>query len=543
AQVPQAGAGSGASRQGGAPGAEGSSFFGSGAREPVAGGLPRGESRRGAVGGALGEAFARRAALTGSPAADTRSGDVLADLQRHIREQFEGPGQGGGNDGAHSGDGNSAGTLGADQLAAMFSAWRESRDREQLLSELANRGLEGALESILATHDRGPESLCTVDRGLLRVIGRTFSRLTDRVRQQHETNLLLDLELPAAWLTLKDPLFLERQSHPGRRLINELCRVASTMADEESRNDPLRGKVDEIVERLNGFDVTLRQLSQLLTDLIDAIEKDRRTTGLREERVLQEADSQARLAQAHGYVAQILTDRLVGRRWPGFLVPFCEKAWSRVLFLTLLRQASPDSHGALSEAWRRVQGLLDRLLVLASARRPVADVERIELVAAVGAELEHIGYDPGESRRYLDSLDGFLAGLAAGAGRDDDIFVDAIAVDLPGQPPPGDDVPQDLDSETLAFVDALRRGAWVEFREEGRAVRCKLAGTVRASSRLIFTNRRGVKVAEEHRHRMAVKMQEGKVIVLDNSHLFDQAYNEVIDEVQSELRSRASRAG
>ena len=62
---------------------------------------------------------------------------------------------------------------------------------------------------------------------------------------------LYRLELPAAWLALKYPLFLERQNHPGRRLINELCRVSSTLGDDLTVNDPMRRKIDEIIQRLD----------------------------------------------------------------------------------------------------------------------------------------------------------------------------------------------------------------------------------------------------------------------------------------------------
>lgn len=486
-----------------------------------------------------GSSFARR-----GPGVDLRTGDVLADLQRHLREQERRRVGERGGDSGDAAPSQQASALDADQLASLFTSWRNNLDHQQRLDALASQGLEGALEDILGRSGQSLDALSTVDRGLLRVIDRTFDCLKAMVRQQHEMNLLLNLALPAAWLALKDPLFLERRGHPGRRLMNELCRVASTLEEGESRHDPLRGKVDEIIERLNSFDVTLNQQSQLLAELIDVIEKDRRNTSLREERVLQEADSQARLAEARDQVIRMLTDRLVGRRWPAFLVPFCEKAWSRVLFMTLLREGGQSVHGPASEEWRRVQGLLDRLLVRVAARRAVSDDERSELVSSLGAELQHIGYDPGEARRHLDNLSAFFARLPAAGGRDGDVLVERLSVDLPGQSCPSEDVPREIDSETLAFVDALRRGAWLEFRDEdGKTLRCRLAGSVRASSQLIFTNRRGVKVAQEHRHRMAVKMQEGKVIVLDNSHLFDQAYNDVLNDVQGELRSQTSHVG
>lgn len=453
--------------------------------------------------------------------------DVLADLHRLAREDV------------HHQRGEQRGPafyVGADELAGLIANWRQGKAQDDLLSTLAGRGLEQAVAEILASSDQSLDSLKDVDQSVLRLLDKTFSRLGDSGKLAPEASqVLLRLELPAAWLALKDPLFLERQNHPGRRLINELCRVSSTLGDDLTVNDPMRRKIDEIIQRLDAFDMTIRELTGLLTDFIDFVEKDKRNISLREERVLQEEDAQAKLAEAHGQVLRVLSDRLVGRRWPGFLVTFCEKAWCRVLFLACVR------HGQQSAEWRQALALLDRLLVLASARRPVDAAEQSDILGGVGESLDHIGYDPGDSRRYLDQISGFFAALSTGEAEGDHAALESLAVELPGARPEPDLVPEDLDPETLAFVDALKRGAWVEFRDAGKAVRCKLAGTVKASAKLVFTNRKGAKVAEESRHRMAIKMQEGKVIVLDNSHLFDQAYDQVIHEVQAELRTQTGR--
>ena len=454
-----------------------------------------------------------------------RYGDVLADLHRLAREDVRREQQA------------PAFYLGADELAGLIASWRQGKAHDDLLATLAGQGLERAVAEILAANDQGLESLTEIDQSVLRLLDKTFSRLGHSGKLAAEASqVLLRLELPAAWLALKDPLFLERQNHPGRRLINELCRVSSTLGgDDLTVNDPMRRKIDEIIQRLDAFDMTIRELTGLLTDFIDFVEKDKRNINLREERVLQEEDAQAKLADAHGQVLRVLSDRLVGRRWPGFLVTFCEKAWCRVLFLACVR------HGQQSAEWRQALALLDRLLVLASARRAVDASEQADILGGVGEALLHIGYDPGDSSRYLEQISGFFAALSAGQVETGQEPLAALAVELPGARPEPDLVPEDLDPETLAYVDALKRGAWVEFRDAGKAVRCKLAGIVKASSKLVFTNRKGAKVAEESRHRMAIKMQEGKVIVLDNSHLFDQAYDQVIHEVQAELRTQTIR--
>jgi hypothetical protein len=53
----------------------------------------------------------------------------------------------------------------------------------------------------------------------------------------------------------------------------------------------------------------------------------------------------------------------------------------------------------------------------------------------------------------------------------------------------------------------------------------------------VFTNRKGVKVTEESRRRLASKLKKGNVVVLDNNRLFDQAFDETVAQLK---RSAAS---
>lgn len=429
--------------------------------------------------------------------------------------------------------------LGADELAGILASWRSDAESGALLETLAKEGLEQAIVGILAKNDHSLDSLKEIDQTILRLLDKTFGRLNGQQLNPpglHE--LVLKLELPATWLALKDPLFLERQNHPGRRLINELCKASSTLQGEESGSvDGLQRKIDEIIDRLNEFEVTVRELTGLLAEFIDFVEKDKRFQTIREQRVLEEEEAQARLADANGQVVQILTDRLVNRRWPGFLVNFFEHAWSRVLFLACLR------HGNNSEEWRDALGLLDRLLVLVSARLSPGEVELAGLMADIEEKLNHVGYDRGDCQRHLESFRAYFASLSETRSEvADHPPLASLSLQLPGQQPHMDVAPENLDVAMLDAVDTLKKGTWVEFRDDetGTTLRCKLAGAINASSKLVFTNRRGAKVAQEYRHRMAIKMQQGKVIVLDNSHLFDQAYDQVIAEIQAEIRERSA---
>lgn len=464
--------------------------------------------------------------------------DVLAGLRRQIHQQARAERES--TDEVPDQQRAASFSLGVDELAGILSAWRVGVENHRLLETLASEGLERAIAGVLASNNHSLDSLNDSDQSIVRLLDKTFGRLNAQALNPPILNqLVLKLELPATWLALKDPMFLERPNHPGRRLMNELCKATSTLAGEEAGTaDPLQRKIDEILERLNSFAASMSELTGLLTEFIDFVEKDMRHQSVREQRVLEEEEAQSRLTDANGQVVRILTDRLVNRRWPRLVVTFCEKAWARVLFMACLR------HGYHSAEWRDALGLLDRLLVLVSARRNPEESELVGLLGSIEENLHHVGYDRGECQHYLDSFRLFFASLTddSSAVGNDHAHLDNLDVTLPGEKAEQDAAPEDLDVAMLDAVDTLKKGTWVEFRDEANntSLRCKLAGMVNSSSKLVFTNRKGVKVAQEYRHRMAVKMQQGRVIVLDNSHLFDQAYDQAIAEIHADLKERSA---
>lgn len=115
-----------------------------------------------------------------------------------------------------------------------------------------------------------------------------------------------------------------------------------------------------------------------------------------------------------------------------------------------------------------------------------------------------------------------------------EVLVEKIQVDLPGKVAEQSPVvEQDLDQKTLQLVDSLRRGSWVECpEEEPDNKRCKVAGIVSPPGLYIFVNRQGAKVSEKPRYRVALEIKEKKLVVLDNSHLFDDVLENVIRDIR-----------
>ncbi len=93
---------------------------------------------------------------------------------------------------------------------------------------------------------------------------------------------------------------------------------------------------------------------------------------------------------------------------------------------------------------------------------------------------------------------------------------------------------------SLQAVDSLKTGCWVELhQDEGKKTRCRLAAVIRATSKYVFVNRQGMKVAEYTRMSLAVALKAGKVTTLDEGSLFDRALESVIGNLR-EMKSGSS---
>jgi hypothetical protein len=99
------------------------------------------------------------------------------------------------------------------------------------------------------------------------------------------------------------------------------------------------------------------------------------------------------------------------------------------------------------------------------------------------------------------------------------------------------DVVLPADSPLIRQMKGLTSGQWLELGTGEDAQRCKLAANIRQGSKLVFINRRGVKVAEFSAIELADKVYKEEAKVLEGGALFDRALESVINDLRS--RSRA----
>ena len=88
------------------------------------------------------------------------------------------------------------------------------------------------------------------------------------------------------------------------------------------------------------------------------------------------------------------------------------------------------------------------------------------------------------------------------------------------------------DDMNVLKVNQLNVGSWVEFVQTDRRDRHKLVARIRSVDKLIFANRRGIKVAEMSSMKLAVDMSQGRARIIEEAQVLDRALESVIGNLR-----------
>jgi len=107
-------------------------------------------------------------------------------------------------------------------------------------------------------------------------------------------------------------------------------------------------------------------------------------------------------------------------------------------------------------------------------------------------------------------------------------------VAVPKAPEPEPPAPSALpdDHELVARARRLRAGQWLEIGDGDDAQRAKLAANIRDGAKLVFINRRGIKVREYDAAGLALALHDGEVKLIEDGALFDRALEAVISDLR-----------
>ncbi len=378
--------------------------------------------------------------------------------------------------------------------------------------------------------------------------------------------LLARLQIPYLKCAILDKAMFAKKEHPARLLLDELAQASLTWSEEADKDNRFFDKVRSVVEALlKDFDDDVGIFERQLREFREFVVSTKKRAEVAELRAAEAARGRERLQGARKTAAREILSRIETQKLPEVIRHILTRPWANVLVLTILRQ------GEGSHPWKTSLRVADELVWAAMPKQTDAERARLraltpELEKALRQGLAMVAYHENDVRQLLAELNRFyerqldpaapayeepLAEAPATEGSDtpslviedkrphavlpatpEENFVEEISRAPVAEPEhePSDEI-QDQYSQQ---VKAMKVGTWVEFRHiDGRAERAKLSWISPISTKFLFVNRKGLKVADKTAIALAAELRSGKAMLLEDVPLFDRALDAIVERLKN----------
>lgn len=413
--------------------------------------------------------------------------------------------------------------------------------------------------------------MASADEDTIDLVGMLFEFiLQDRNLPTQIQALLARLQIPYLKCAILDKALFAKKEHPARQLLDELAQAGLAWSDESDKDGRFFEKFKSVVETLlKEFDDDVLIFERQLKDFREFMASTKKRAEVAELRAAEAARGRERLQGARKTAAREILSRIDGKKMPEVIRHILTRPWANVLVLTILRQ------GEGSHPWKTSLRVADELVWAAQNKDTDADRARLralvpELEKALRQGLAMVAYHDNDVRQLLSDLgtfyerqldpnapeiietppvaseadasgDGLVVEVQQAetapsqSGGGEENFVDVIA----RQPEPTaaeSDAEAEIQDQHYEVARAMKVGTWIEFKHiEGRAERAKLSWISPISSKYLFVNRKGLKVADKTVWALATEMRHGRALLLEDVPLFDRALDAIVERLKNSV--------
>lgn len=382
------------------------------------------------------------------------------------------------------------------------------------------------------------------DEDAVELVGMLFDVMFDEHDfEDHARGMMSRLVVPFVKAALVDRSLFQSKQHPARRLLNVVAEACEGNRGDGPQERELLQKAEQTVARLIGdFNEDVSIFETLEQELRGYLDQYNQRVELAERRAAEAQRGQERLLQAREFAQRELRQRRGERVLPPALDEFLDRHWTHHLSMIALRE------GIQAPAWQMAVGVAERLLALAPEQ--AVDPDSIApQVAQLRGPIETILASSGVTGDAAVSLQVSLVKSLEALARGRYVRVakpslhvaseQSGPVAASGEPRAplavvADKTQSSVSNADLEFARRLPIGSWLQIPDdEGNPQQVKLSWISPITSRLMFVNRRGVRVLVASVEEVAQMRSEGKLVLRDSDEVFDQAMNRVIDRLQS----------
>jgi hypothetical protein len=476
-----------------------------------------------------------------TPVADDRATfDALCQLLHSWRPQHGAPAFPGGQQ-ATAPDGSPRRPLALNEMMSVLSLLQPSvpqavheamGDAEASLSQLMKSEMMQSASRIGVSPDH--INMSGEHEDAVDLVGMLFDVLFDeRDFEAQARTLISRLVVPYVKAAVMDRRMFQYKTHPARRLLNSLSEAVEGNKGEGPQERELLHKAEETVDRLVAeFNEDIAIFETLEQELRSFLEQHNRRIELAERRATESQRGQERLEQARALAASELSNRVEGKDLPLPVHDFLSRSWTHHLSMIALREG-PDSAN-----WNSALAVADTLIDLLpregkpqrSANSALQNLrEPIESVLAssgITGEAAH------------ETIRGMVSAIEA--------LASPTAVEKPKVVPAAEVRPALAivsDKEKLDYVETdvdlmreIKIGTWLDLAgDDGKLHPAKLSWVSPISSRLMFVNRRGVRILVASLEELAAMKKKGTLMVREQDQVFDQVLHRVMDRLQNDV--------
>lgn len=431
--------------------------------------------------------------------------------------------------------------------SAAESAQVALRVKEELLGQAGKlRGENGA-------------NVSGADEDTIDLVGMLFEYiLQDRNLPAQMQAMLGRLQIPFLKVALLDKHLFARRTHPARVLLDSLAQACVGWSEESDRDRRLYDKVKEIVESLlKDFEDDLGIFDRLRVDFEAFADTNKRRAELAEQRAGEATRGREKLLDARRTAAREVMQRIDSRPMPEMIRNLLSRPWANYLVLVLLRQ------GESSDEWRHALRFADELVWSVQPKQNAAERERLtavlpQLEKTLRHGLATVAFDETDVRRLMQQLNVLYQALLQPAAPT--AVTEAPTLELTDPLPTanqeaGESVmsaiaeeepavsPHAVEERWITAVRELKVGTWIEFLDEqGAKERAKLSWISPISSKYLFVNRKGLKVADRTLVQLASDLAEARITVLEEVPLFDRALDAIVERLKSTHAAKSAPA-
>jgi hypothetical protein len=413
---------------------------------------------------------------------------------------------------------------------------RVERVKQDLLAQLRDSGIEKA-----------DQRVSEVDEDAIDLVSMLFQFVVqDRNLPPEIQAVLSRLQIPYVRVAIKDKRLFAQSEHPARRLLDALATASVSWSKEGDRDGKFMALLVHLVERVaKEYADDFSLFDELLKEFETFVEKQTRQSETVEQRAAEAAKGREKLTLARRTVTQLVEARLARREVPPLAREVILNPWTNYLVLTHLRQ------GPESNEWKSAVSFIDAVIWSSLPKNEETDLTKLHAMIPqmqnfLRRGLGVVGFGETEIERLAQGFGAVFASMhQREVALDQAETIAAAEQSLENAPPSAaagaaepevaePAVPED--DEFLQKVRNLKVGTWVEFAADGGATpeRAKISWISPLSARLLFVNRKGLKVAEFSVFALANELRAGTAQILEVAPIFERALSSIMTRLKYE---------